>query len=295
MQRLAIFLLLAGGSGAFAADVAPETVAAWDDYVGSVQSRLALRVEGKRSFLWMDEEPGRAALVRDGEIVVTHPGSELQSVPHGLIHDWIGAIFIPGATMQDVLAVARDYDHYGDFYKPVVVGSKLLGQNGEQNRFEMLWLQKALFITAAIDAEYESNFVQLDAKRWYIVASSTRIREIQNYGQPDERKLAPDTGCGCLRRVFSVTKLVERDGGVFVEMEAVGLSRDIPASVRFMVSPVVKRLSKGGLLTSLRQTRDAVSSSCERVTASRRVPVTPSPVLSNERPTALRLGFQGPQ
>ncbi len=49
----------------------------------------------------------------------------------------------------------------------------------------------------------------------------------------------------------------ERDGGVYVEVEAIALSRDIPAAVRWMVDPIVKRVSRSSVATSLKQTQEA--------------------------------------
>jgi hypothetical protein len=67
-------------------------------------------------------------------------------------------------------------------------------------------------------------------------------------------------GRGIIWRLFSVTRYAERDGGVYVEFEAIGLSRDIPASLRWIVEPIVRRTSRASLSTSLRQTETAVRS-----------------------------------
>ena len=53
-------------------------------------------------------------------------------------------------------------------------------------------------------------------------------------------------------------RLEENDGGVYVEIEAVALSRDIPPALRFLVDPIVRRVSRSALLTSLEQTENAV-------------------------------------
>jgi hypothetical protein len=58
-----------------------------------------------------------------------------------------------------------------------------------------------------------------------------------------------------------VARYEERDGGVYLELEAMALTRDIPASLAWMVKPLVNHLSINSLMTSLRQTRDAVASS----------------------------------
>jgi hypothetical protein len=51
-------------------------------------------------------------------------------VPSGLIHDWVGTAFIPNATLDDVLRVSRDYTHYKDIYKPVVIESSAARSSG---------------------------------------------------------------------------------------------------------------------------------------------------------------------
>lgn len=56
----------------------------------------------------------------------------------------------------------------------------------------------------------------------------------------------------------SASRNFERDGGVYIELEAIGLSRDIPASLRWIVVPIVRRVSRGPLSTSLQQTENAV-------------------------------------
>jgi hypothetical protein len=45
---------------------------------------------------------------------------------------------------------------------------------------------------------------------------------------------------------------------LYVEVEAMALTRDIPMSVRFLVKPVVMKLSRDSLNISLKQTRNAV-------------------------------------
>ena len=74
-------------------------------------ARLQARVNAKEPFLWIDESADRAQRTRRGEIVVAPlVGHGTQNVPGGLIHDWIGAIFIPNVSIESVLAVVHDYD-----------------------------------------------------------------------------------------------------------------------------------------------------------------------------------------
>ena len=48
---------------------------------------------------------------------------------------------------------------------------------------------------------------------------------------------------------------------MYVELEAVGLTRDIPVSLRWLANPLVARLSRSTMAMSLRQTREGVVAS----------------------------------
>jgi hypothetical protein len=238
-----------------------ETVKAWDEYIRSADSRMQARLDGRMPFLWMDESIDRSQRIGRGEILVAPVLSHGTSrVPNGLIHDWIGGIFVPGATIKRLSAVIQDYSKYKDFYGPVVVESKLLACTAMDQRFSMLWQHKVLFITAAIEGEYRAHDIQVDTRRGYSVADTVQVQEIENYRHAGERLLPSGTGNGYIWRLRSIARYEERDGGVYLELEAIALTRDIPASVRWLVNPVVNHLSTNSLTTTLQQTRDAVSS-----------------------------------
>ena len=259
-------LLAAGIPGLLSAiELQPDTMKAWDDYIRNADSRMHSRLDGELPFSWTDEAPGRRLRTRRGEILFAPvTGRGTQSVAGGLIHDWIGATFIPNATIEGLLAVVHDYNRYKEFYKPVVAESKVLACSETDQRFSMVWQHKILFVNAAIEGQYQAHDFALDGRRGYSIANTTMVREIESYGQNDERLLAPGQGNGFIWRMHSIARYEERDGGVYLELEAIALTRDIPPSLRWMVNPVVNHLSINSLVTSLRQTRDAVDSLARR-------------------------------
>src|SRR5215472_8581843 len=92
-----------------AAELQPGTLAAWNAYLNDAGFHMQDRVAGGRPFLWMDESMERAARVRRGEVVIgPGVGNGTESVVHGLVHDWIGVIFIAGASINDLLAFVHD-------------------------------------------------------------------------------------------------------------------------------------------------------------------------------------------
>jgi hypothetical protein len=84
------------------------------------------RLHGGAPFLWIDESAERSRRVRAGEIVVTLLGQHSPiRVSRGLIHDWIGAALFPNTTPEDIFAVVQDYARYKEFYKPLIIDSKI--------------------------------------------------------------------------------------------------------------------------------------------------------------------------
>jgi hypothetical protein len=258
MRNLALFALLISAQG-YAATLHQETVSAWDDYVNKADAQLRERVRPGGKFLWTFEDPERAAQVHKGEIVVAPaPGPNPRKVPGGMIHHWIGAAFLPNLKIDDVLGVTRDYDRYKNFFSPSVVDSKMISIDGQADKFSMLLMNKAFFLKTALDTDYEANTVRLDSCRVYSIAKTTRVQEIDEYGHPGERKIAEGEGSGVIWKLHSVSRLEQRDGGVYVELEAMALSREIPMAVRFVADPIVRRVSRNSILLSLQQTEDAV-------------------------------------
>jgi hypothetical protein len=110
-----------------AAELQPGTLAEWNVYLKDADLHMQDRVDGGRPFLWMDESPEREARVHRGQVVIgPGVGNGNESVLHGLVHDWIGAIFIPGASINDLRAVVHDYENYGRMYRPVVASARTL-------------------------------------------------------------------------------------------------------------------------------------------------------------------------
>ena len=259
---LSAFLALVAAAPwpASASDLKPETITVWSEYVRSADSRMKDRLEGKTSFLWTNESADRRRRVSRGETPVSPVLSHgTQTVPNGLIHHWIGAIFIPGATIDSLSAVMQNYNAYKDVYKPVVVDSKTLDCTSTEPRFWMLWQTKVLFIAAAIEGDYQVHHVRVDSRRGYDISDSIQVQEIENYGHPGQRLLPDGTGNGYIWRMHSIARYEQRDGGVDLELEAIALTRDIPTSVRWLVNPIVNHLSVNSLITTLQQTRDAVN------------------------------------
>jgi hypothetical protein len=255
----AVFLTFASPTNA--ATLKQETVNVWEDYIQNANVQIQDRVKPGRHFLCMDESGGRAAKVRKGEVVVWAAGaSSPREIPSGLIHDWIGAVYIANTTLDQVLPIVRDYARYKDYFRPAVIDSKVVALGDTEDSFSMILANKAPFRKIALNSLYKSSQVRVDDARRYTVAQTTRIQEIAEYGSTSQHLLPEGEGTGVIWRLFSTTRYEERDGGVYIEIEAIALSRDVPASLRWLVDPIIRRVAKSSLTTTLEETRDAVHS-----------------------------------
>jgi hypothetical protein len=237
-----------------AGELKPATAEAFDRYIQQAEQR----VDARKSFLWASESADRASRILRGAVLVEPAGSRAQTaVPEGIVHDWTGSVFLPGVPLDRVRVLMRDYNHQQDIYKPEVVESRILEQHGDRYRVFMRLLKK-MVLTVVLDTEHDVQYVRIDATRWRSSSRSTRIAEVVKPGKPSERVLAPGTGQGFLWRLNSYWRFEGRDGGTWVECEAISLSRDIPVGLGWMIQPIIQDLPKQSLQNTLRESREAL-------------------------------------
>ena len=259
---LLMLLFVLGAARSDAAELKQKTLQAWEAYVQSTNLAMEQRAAGRSPFLWVDESPDLLRRVRSGELVVSN--RDHADVPSGLIHHWVGAMFLPGVTLDEVNAVFNDYDHYPDFYRPRVVKVKVLTQTDDYQKITMLVVQKAFGVTGAVEVDNEVRIMKLDARRVYSLSTATRVQEIVNYGEPDQRLPSENHGPGYVWRTVSMNRLEQRDGGVYIEMEMVSLSRGIPIGLGWLIKPLIEHMPRTVMLDTLKDTRNALRERIER-------------------------------
>ena len=237
-----------------AAELKPKTVEAFEHYIRQTEQRL----EEGGVFLWADQNAERARRVKGGEVVVEPFGSKpVIPVANGLVHDWVGSVFIPGVSVEKTLAMVQDYDHHKDVYRPDVIDSKLISRTGNDYRIYLRLLKKKI-ITVVLASEHEVKYTPISETRWRSASRTTKIAEVEQAGKADEKEKAPGTGEGFLWRLNSYWRFEERDGGTWVECEAVSLTRDIPTGLGWIVEPIIRELPKESLANTLWLTRAAL-------------------------------------
>ena len=258
IRLAAILILFRIHPSVSAATLREETKAAWEAHLKEANAAMQARLQPGAHFLWLDDEPGRAEKIRTRPYIAAVGPHIPKKVPSGLIHDWLGVGFVPNVRIEDILRIVRDYDRYKEIYQPGVIDSNSHGIDGVKDLFFMRLANKSVVSKTALDTECEASYFRVDDRRWYGVSNTTHIQEVDKFGTPEQRILPEDQGTGLIWRLSSITRLEERDGGVYAELEAIALSRDIPVAFRVFVTPIVRRVSRDSLATSLHQTRVAI-------------------------------------
>jgi len=258
--------LLALPSPAAAAELKPEAVRGFEQYVQLTERRIQDDLQPGGAFLWVDTLPEARrreaeARLRLGKVVSerlqNREAARTISTPGALIHHWVGAVLIPGASLKQVLGTIQDYDRHQEYYSPEVVKSKTLERSGDDFRI-YLRLKRVKVITAVFDTEHQVRYNHLDATRAYSQSRSTRIAELKDPGEAGERALLPGEGRGFLWRLNSYWRFYETPEGVYVQCEALSLSRDIPTGLGWLIGRFVQSIPRESLEFTLQSTRAAV-------------------------------------
>jgi hypothetical protein len=251
---------------AAATDLRPEAAHGFDRYIRLTEKRMAAEVAPGGVFLWVDSLPVSSrsetiARLKRGEVVSekirTPDPLGNTSTPEALIHHWVGTVFIPGATLQQVLSLVQDYDHHTEYYKPEVVKSKTVEHSGNDYKV-YLRLKKKKVVTVVLDTEYAVHYHSLDVNRAFSESYSTRIAEINHPDEPEERAAPEGQGEGFMWRLDSFWRFAEKDGGVYVQCEAISLTRDIPTGLNWLIAPFIESIPRESLDFTLLSTRSAV-------------------------------------
>jgi hypothetical protein len=252
-------MLLATSAGSAAQQ--PGTTEAFDRYVAQAETRIAQGRSRPGTFLRLDSLPAAQrsdmlTRLHRGEVVIEKQGNTPEQIPEGLIHDWLGVVFIPKATVPQVIALVRDYDHTARYYSPDVMQSRLVSARGDDLHVFMR-LRKQKVVTVVLDTEYDVHYGRFDAAHQYSVSRSTRVTEIENPGELSERPLAAGHDHGYMWRLNTYWAFEQAGDGVFVQCEAISLTRDIPAGLGWVIGPFVNSIPRESLQFTLDATRNA--------------------------------------
>jgi hypothetical protein len=218
-------------------------------------------------FLWIDGlgETGRRArrgelekgLVAMERLEVRDSGKEID-IPGGLVHHWIGAMFVPGATVDEAVALMQDYNRHADIFKPAIARSTLTSREGDVFHVALRFHMKKI-ITVVVNTDNEARFTRLGADRVQSRIISQRVAEVENPDTPGEQEKPVGQDGGYLWRLYTYWHFLERDGGTYVQCEAISLTRSIPIGFRWLIGPFVTSIPRESLVFTLDTLRKALN------------------------------------
>ncbi len=153
--------------------------------------------------------------------------------------------------------MVQDYDHHAQDYAPEVIQSKTVEHRDDELKI-FYRLRKKKILTIILDAQFDVRHHVLGQGREYSDSVSTRIAQVENAGETNERELPPGQDGGYLWRLNSYWRYFDSGKGVYVQCEAISLTRDIPSGLAWLIGPMVESVPRESLEFTLQSTRSAV-------------------------------------
>jgi hypothetical protein len=260
---IGVFLAFGFVPVADAAELKPATVQAFERYRRIAEATIEQDASSSDRFLhvFQGDAAARAkadVLLRRGEVAVdrlraTDNGRRIE-VPDGLIHHWIGSIFVPNVSLRTAVAVLQDFDQHADLFRPNIQRSKILEHDSDRFRITLRFYMKKI-VAVTVDTESLVEFTPRGADRETSAIRSVRVNEIEAAGTPEERQKPDGHGGGYMWRMNTYWRFLERDGGTYIECEALTLSRSIPTGLGWLIGPVVASIPRDMLTSALQATR----------------------------------------
>jgi hypothetical protein len=257
----------------------------YEDYVARSERTMPARFEGgdlawipssSRPEAMVDLNAGRPVRRNISDATVNQRAADRNAT----VIDWIGAVRIRGARIQDLLAVLQDYSRYPSIYKPMIYETRFrpiagsgLGSFdvtfGLQNTYRAasLFPQHYAFQVRA-RTDYSSDS-QLGGGVLLVHQRSTEIRESDS-GVPGRTDfLEPYHDHGILWALNTYWRARESGSDLYVEFEAITLARSIQDfSCKIGLFPVPKILVSGVMDSIPSESLDlmlaATKAECER-------------------------------
>jgi hypothetical protein len=258
LSRLSVIcglLLFAVSPVSLTAEPTPAAVSAFNSYISTVESRLAQQHRSTNGFIASLAQS--QTRLRQGKLIIEQiTPSTSADLPGATLYHWRGTAFAPGAKAADFERLMKNFDAYPQKFSPQVLQSKILSQQGDHFQVAMRVRQKHV-LTVVMDTTYDVTFARLDALRGYSISRSTQISEIDAPGTRHEHALSPTEEYGFLWRLYTYWTYEERDGGLYMQIESVSLTRSIPTGLGWAIGPFVESVPRESLEFTLRSTCNA--------------------------------------
>jgi hypothetical protein len=266
---LAVLLTMLLISNAMTLNASPvlkkETVQSWNTYISLTEKRIDSELKSTPVSLRSD-----IGLLKSGTVQVKRletpdeRGKEFE-IPEGAAHHWLGAIFVPGVRLDQLLPWLQNYAQHSEYFKDVERSSGTRGNQPDTFDVFLRLTRSKLGVTAHFNTKHHIVYQPRSSGFASSVSRSTEIRQIRDAGTPQEKEYPEGEDSGYLWRLNSYWRFIERDGGVVVECETVGLSRPLGWGLSFLnilmlgkVKSIAESVAREALEQTLTDLRNGV-------------------------------------
>jgi putative flippase GtrA len=211
--------LVVGPASAHAAELNPQTIAAWSRYVAAAEAGL------------------RADASNAGE---SEPVGRATGVEGGTVHEWRGSVFIAGITVAQLVEALTNPGTPPP--QEDVIESRVLARHGDSLRVYLKLVRSAI-MTVTYDTEHDVTFVRHSP---LLATSRSVATKIVETGGEDH---------GFLWRLNSYWRYRQVKGGVQVDVVSLSLSRRVPSLAAPIVGPLVNRIARESMMRTLKAVR----------------------------------------
>jgi hypothetical protein len=254
-------MLLSGASAMNAAELHPETLKAWSDYVKATEKRISAELASQEGFLSLDFQAATKITrerqsLHSGDILidkVSADNSSVKNIPDGMVHHWRGTVFIPGVSLDSVLRRVEN-PTAENVKQEDVIDSRVLEK--EPGRLRLyLKLQRSKIVTVIYNTEHLIRYLKSSDSTAWSSSIATKIREIDK----GEREKPEGHDSGFLWKLNSYWRYEQTQGGVIVECESMTLSRSIPPVLSWVVNPIINKIARESMQRTLQSFRNRMS------------------------------------
>jgi len=208
-------LVMLSASPAMAAELRPETVAAWNHHVAKVEVALP---------------------IHEADAPLTEPQGRTIDVPGGALHEWRGSITIRGVTVPQLVDALLSPG-----LRPLqedVAESRVLERHGDSLRM-YLKLVRRVIVTVTYDTEHDVRYARRSPT---FATSRSMATKIVEAGGSDR---------GFLWRLNSYWRYRQVGDAVQVDVLSLSLSRDVPWVVKPIAQPIIDRIGRESMSRAL--------------------------------------------
>ena len=199
--------------------------------------------------------------LRQGELIIEQltpaTGAEFSGA---LLHHWRGTAFAPGAKAADFERLMQDFNAYPQHFSPQVLQARVIAQQRRPH--------------AGVDARApaarhhggDGYDLRHHLSGGWTRSTATASRAARGSprstppGTSAERALNAGEEHGFLWRLNTYWSYEERDGGLYLQIEAVSLTRSIPRGLGWAIRPYIESIPRESLEFTLRSACNALRS-----------------------------------